>query len=190
MLVEYGRCETEVEATNKPYSYVAAGRVRRLVRTIGGARPVGWLLSRTAHHIDRAVFKITKGRHTYVSLISGLPILMLTTTGARTGRQSTVPVVGIPDGERLVVIASNYGQRHHPAWYHNLIANPFAKISVGGARKVLRARIATGEERRRLWALGTEIYPAWNVYRRRATSREIGVFVLEDESAESNAPIL
>ncbi len=172
------------------YSYRAAGRARRLVRTIGGVAPVSWLLSRTAHHIDHGVFRITKGRHTFVSLISGLPIVMLTTTGARTGRQGTVPVVGIPDGDRLVVVASNYGQQHHPAWYHNLIANPRATISVAGARKPVRARLATGEERSRLWALDSEIYPARNAYRQRATSREIGIFVLEDASADSSPPIV
>lgn len=81
------------------------------------------------------------------------------------------------------------GQRHHPAWYHNLIANPLATVSFAGRRKRVRARLATGEERRRLWAMGTEIYPAWNIYRERAASREIGIVVLEDEAAGSVPPI-
>lgn len=147
---------------------------------------LSWLLARTVHHIDRVVFKVTEGHHTLISRLTGLPIVMLTTTGARTGREVTVPVVGIRDGERIAVIASNYGQPQHPAWYHNLIANPLATVSFAGARKTMRARLATGEERGRLWALGAEIYPLEHL--QRWTSREIGIFVLEDESAESSPP--
>ncbi len=162
------------------YSYMAAGRVRRLVRTIGGVRPVGWLLARTAHHIDRPVFKVTKGRHTFVSLISGLPIVMLTTTGARTGRQGTVPVVGIADGERLAVIASNYGHRHHPTWYHNLIANPVATVEVGSERFKIRATPAQGKARDRLYTAHAALMPdlGFVEYPKR-TKRVIPVLVLE-----------
>jgi len=105
---------------------------------------------------------------------------MLTIRGCRSGRQSTVPVVGIPDGEHLVVVAANYGRQRNPAWYHNLIANPAATLSVHGIQKPVRARLATGQEHERLWAQSTNIYPAWNVYRRRAAKREIAIFVLED----------
>jgi deazaflavin-dependent oxidoreductase (nitroreductase family) len=161
------------------YSYESAGPVRRLVRWTAGIGPVSWLLARSLDRIDRAVFQVSKGRHTCASLISGLPVVMLTTTGARTGRPSTVPVVGIPDGEKLAVIASNYGQRRHPAWYHNLVANPAAEVSVHGVQKRMRARLAHGQERDHIWARGIAIYPAWNVYQRRASQREIAIFVLE-----------
>jgi deazaflavin-dependent oxidoreductase (nitroreductase family) len=164
----------------KQYSYESAGPVRRLVRWTAGIAPVTWLLARSLDRIDRAVYKMSKGRHAYASIFAGLPIVMLTTTGRQTGRKSTVPVLGIPDGERLAVIASNYGQERHPAWYHNLAANPAATVSVRGVDRPVRARLATGQERERLWALGTQIYPAWTVYRRRAANREIAVFVLEN----------
>jgi F420H(2)-dependent quinone reductase len=121
------------------YSYDSAGPVRRLIRWTAGIGPVSWLLARSLDRIDRTVFKISNGRQTYASLISGLPVVMLTTMGCRTGRQSMVPVVGIPDGEQLAVIASNYGQRRHPAWFHNLIANPAAEVSVHGLKKPVRA---------------------------------------------------
>jgi deazaflavin-dependent oxidoreductase (nitroreductase family) len=91
-----------------------------------------------------------------------------------------VPVVGIPDGEHVVIIAANYGRQRNPAWYHNLMANTAATLSVHGLQQPVRARLATGQEHERLWARGTNIYPAWNVYRRRAGRREIAIFVLED----------
>jgi deazaflavin-dependent oxidoreductase (nitroreductase family) len=162
------------------YSYDAAGPVRRLVRWSAGIAPVTWLLARSLDRIDRAVYKVSNGRHTYASVFAGLPVVMLTTTGRQSGRKSTVPVLGIPDGAHLAVIASNYGQERHPAWYHNLIANPLATVAIRGVGKPVRASLATGQERERLWALGTQIYPAWTSYRRRAANREIGVFVLEN----------
>jgi deazaflavin-dependent oxidoreductase (nitroreductase family) len=169
-----------VEVLDKRYSYHSAGPLRQLIRWTAGIAPVTWLLARSLDRIDRAVYRMSKGRHTYASIFAGLPVVMLTTTGRQTGRQSTVPVLGIPDGEHLAVIASNYGQERHPAWYHNLTANPAARVAIQGVEKPVRARLATGQERERLWALGTEIYPAWTVYRRRAANREIAVFVLEN----------
>jgi deazaflavin-dependent oxidoreductase (nitroreductase family) len=163
------------------YSYAAAGPGRRMVRWTAGIAPITWVLARSLDPMDRAVYKMSRGRHTFTSLFTGLPVVMLTTTGAKTGRQTTVPVVGIPDGEAIAVIASNYGQRRHPAWYHNLTANPVATVTVRGVEKRVRARRVTDHERESLWALGTRIYPAWSAYRRRAANREIGIFVLEND---------
>jgi deazaflavin-dependent oxidoreductase (nitroreductase family) len=66
------------------------------------------------------VYRVSRGRSTFTSWVTGLPIVMLTTTGARSGRQRTLPVLGVPDDGTLVVIASNYGQERNPAWYYNL----------------------------------------------------------------------
>ena len=92
-----------------------------------------------------------------MSWLSGLPVVMLTTTGARTGQQRTLPVIAVPDGDNLVVIASNWGQRRHPAWYHNLRAHPEATVTVGGVSRRVRAHEAVGEERDRLWQRDLEV---------------------------------
>jgi deazaflavin-dependent oxidoreductase (nitroreductase family) len=110
---------------------------------------------------------------------------MLTTTGAKTGQQSTLPVLGVPDGDNLVVIASNWGQRHHPAWYHNLCAHPTATITVGGVSRRVRAREVVGEERERLWQRDLEVYPGRAIYERRAANRRIPVVVLAPVSDEA-----
>ena len=156
-----------------------AGPIRKAMRWAGGARPVSWLLARVSEPIDLAVFRATHGRHTLLELMSGLPIVMLSTTGARSRRRVTVPVIAIPVEDRFVVIASNYGRPHHPAWYHNLIANPRASITVDGAEIPVIARLTAGDERRRLLALDATTYPARLSYQRRAAGREIGVFSLE-----------
>ena len=103
---------------------------------------------------------------------------MLTTTGARTGRQRTLPLVGLADGERLVLIASNFGRRGNPGWYHNLRAQPRATVTAGGVTRAVMARELTGAERERGFQLGVAIHPGWADYRRRASNRSIPVIGL------------
>jgi deazaflavin-dependent oxidoreductase (nitroreductase family) len=159
----------------------------RFMRNFAATRPVSWLFARTLHHIDRPVFRLTRGKHTFASLVSGLPVVMLTTTGARSGKRHTLPLLGFPDGEKMVVIASNYGRLHHPSWYHNLLAYPEAEINVYGTTRRVVARETEGEERRRLWRRGLEVYPGWSGYERRAAGRRIPVMTLSPERNPANA---
>jgi deazaflavin-dependent oxidoreductase (nitroreductase family) len=149
------------------------------MRRFAASGPGSRLFARVMHHIDRPVYKLTGGRHTFASLASGLPVVMLTTTGARTGVSRTVPVLGLPTPDGLAVIASNYGQPHHPAWYHNLRANPEGKVTVDGMTRAFRATEAAGDVRARIWQEGLKVYPGWSQYERRAANREIAVFVLD-----------
>jgi deazaflavin-dependent oxidoreductase (nitroreductase family) len=77
------------------------------------------------------------------------------------------------------VIASNFGQARHPAWYHNLRANPEGQVTVDGVTRRFRATEAEGEMRARIWQEGLKVYPGWSQYERRAANRQIAVFVLE-----------
>jgi deazaflavin-dependent oxidoreductase (nitroreductase family) len=164
----------------EPTPYADAGPVRRAGRRFGSTRPGSWLFARVMHHVDRPVFRLTGGRHTFASLVSGLPVVMLTTTGARSGRPRTVPVLGLPTADGLVVIASNFGQESHPAWYHNLRAHPEGEVTLDGTTRRCRAVEAEGERRARIWEQGLRVYPGWSEYERRAAHRRIAVFVLED----------
>jgi deazaflavin-dependent oxidoreductase (nitroreductase family) len=149
------------------------------MRRLAASGPGSWLFARVLHHIDRPVYKLTGGRHTFGNLASGLPVVMLTTTGARSGVRRTVPVLGLPTADGLAVIASNYGQARHPAWYHNLRANPEGEVAVAGVTKAFRATEAEGELRAQIWQEGLQVYPGWSQYERRAPNRRIAVFVLE-----------
>jgi deazaflavin-dependent oxidoreductase (nitroreductase family) len=164
---------------SEPLIYGRANPVQRALRRFASSGPGSWLFARILHHIDRPVHRLTGGRHTFASLVSGLPVVMLTTTGARSGRPRSVPVLGLPTGDGLAVIASNYGQRRHPAWYHNLRSNPEGHVSVDGATHSFRAHEAEGEERARIWQEGLAVYPGWSQYERRAQNRRIAVFVLD-----------
>jgi deazaflavin-dependent oxidoreductase (nitroreductase family) len=150
-------------------------------------RPMSWLYARTLHHIDRIVFRRTRGRETFTSWVTGLRVVMLTTTGAKSGSPRTLPVIGIPVDDRLVVIASNYGQRHNPAWYHNLQAYPRASVFVDGASRDVVARELMGDERECWYARGIGIYPGWRQYRKRAEPRQIPVVELHPALRDDNS---
>jgi deazaflavin-dependent oxidoreductase (nitroreductase family) len=109
---------------------------------------------------------------------NGAPILILTTTGRRSGEERLKPLIFGEDDGRYVVIASKGGAQHHPDWYLNLRADPDVHVQVKADRFAARARIAEGEERERLWRRMAEIWPAYDDYRQK-TDREIPVVVLE-----------
>jgi deazaflavin-dependent oxidoreductase (nitroreductase family) len=106
------------------------------------------------------------------------PVLLLTSTGRRSGEQRTAPVVYMTDGDRIVVIGSNAGNERAPAWALNLQANPSCAVQLGGRHRQVNARVAEGEERAELWRKMNEQYAGFDDYDER-TSRDIPVFVLE-----------
>ncbi len=110
--------------------------------------------------------------------VAKAPVLLLTTTGRRSGQQRTAPVVYLADGDRLVVIGSNAGHSRAPAWSLNLKANPDAEVEVGRDRRLVRARVAEGEERAELWRRHNDQYSGFDEYEAR-TDRDIALFVLD-----------
>jgi deazaflavin-dependent oxidoreductase (nitroreductase family) len=162
-----------------PFTFDRANAIQRGLRRFAGSGPGSWLFARVLHRIDRPVYRLTGGRHTFASLLSGIPVVMLTTTGARSGRPRTVPVLGLPTPEGLAVIASNFGQHRQPGWYHNLRANPEGAVAVDGQSRRFRAVEVEGERRRLIWDEGLRVYPGWSQYERRAANRRIAVFILD-----------
>ncbi|MCC6438373.1 MAG: nitroreductase family deazaflavin-dependent oxidoreductase [Acidimicrobiales bacterium] len=108
----------------------------------------------------------------------GNPMVLLTTTGARSGLPRTSPVTYTTDGDRWVLIASKAGADHHPAWYHNLVANPDVIVEVGDERFPARATVAVEPERTRLFEARVAVMPRFDGYREE-TDREIPVVVVE-----------
>jgi deazaflavin-dependent oxidoreductase (nitroreductase family) len=160
-------------------AYDQANPIQRGLRRFAASGPGSWLFARLLDHLDRPVYRLTGGRHTFASLVSGLPVVMLTTTGKRSGRPRTVPLLGLPTSHGMAVIASNFGQQQHPAWYHNLRADPHGELAYGGRTERCKAVEAEGEERDRIWEQGLAVYPGWAQYEVRASSRRIRVLVLE-----------
>jgi deazaflavin-dependent oxidoreductase (nitroreductase family) len=109
--------------------------------------------------------------------LANMPVLLLTTTGAKSGQTITKPLVYSKDGEHIVVIASFAGGPKNPPWYHNLIANPEATVEVGSERFRVKAAATAGEERQRLFNRQAEQMPIFAEYQQK-TTRQIPVFVL------------
>lgn len=154
---------------------------QRFLQRIAATRPGSWLFSHTLHHIDKTLLKLSGGRFTSAQVLAGLPTVELTTTGARTGKPRTVPVMGMRDGDYWVLVASNWGRDRHPAWYHNLRENPEVELSHNGEKRRYVAREANAEERGEYWRRAKELYVGFEGYRRRSGDRQIPVVVLTPE---------
>ncbi|TMI40474.1 nitroreductase family deazaflavin-dependent oxidoreductase [Candidatus Bathyarchaeota archaeon] len=109
-------------------------------------------------------------------------VLLLTTTGRKTGKKRTTPLLYVRDGNRLVIIASNGGRPIDPSWWMNLKRNPIAMVQVKSLKETIYAQRAIGSEKERLWRLMTNVYPAYDNYLKK-TDRDIPVVVLMPKTA-------
>ena len=141
------------------------------------ARP-RWIATRVTR-LHARLLRLTRGRIRRSFLLAGgQPVLVLTTTGRRSGRLQSTPVAYLRDGASFVIVASNAGLDKPPAWWLNLQADPAAEIEVGGERLTVRARRAVDEERARLWNGFLRQFAGLELSRT-MTQRDIAVVVLE-----------
>jgi len=137
-------------------------------------RPVTWFLVNVGNKIDPYLMRATGGR---VKSTINAPTVLLTHTGAKSGKKRRTPLAYFTDGDDVILIASRGGHRHHPAWYHNVIANPEVELWTKGGGGRYRVQEAEGKERQRLWDLATGFYPGFARYQERAAGRRIPVIV-------------
>jgi F420H(2)-dependent quinone reductase len=131
---------------------------------------------RAGGKLNVPIYRLTRGR--LFGHIGRAPVLLLTTTGRKSGQKRTAPVVYLADGDSMVVVGSNAGNERPPAWSLNLLANPDAEVQVRGKRMEIRARVPEGEEHDELWRKVNEQYAGFDDYKSR-TTRNIKLFVLE-----------
>lgn len=160
---------------------------QRLVKRFAWSRAGIWVGSNFLHYLDRLFIRLSRGKFSLTSLIAGVPIVMLTTTGARTGRPRTVPLIGLADGERIILVASSWGREKHPGWYFNLKKNSHAAVSTPEWCREFRARLASDAEAEIYWEKAIAIYPGYRFYREKTKQRQIGLFILEPEQ-DASAP--
>jgi F420H(2)-dependent quinone reductase len=163
-------------------SYRQARRFHRAVRRTAATRPTAKLYGVIQEPVDRLVYRLTRGGATASSWLGDTEIAMLTTLGAKSGCPRTVPVLSLRDGRHTILIASNFGRPRHPAWYHNLRANPRATIRVDGICRDVVASELEGAEREAAYRRGEEVFPAFTHYRRWTAGREIPVLRLQPSS--------
>ncbi len=130
------------------------------------------------HRIDKAILSLTGGRFTATEIL-GWKIIQLTTLGARTNQPRILPLMGMADRDRIVLIASNFGRRQNPGWYYNLSAHPECEVRSNGLPRTYLAREATGEEYDLYWQMAVASYSGFEKYQQRAAPRHIPVMVLE-----------
>ena len=148
------------------------------VRALGRTKSFSWVASRVLPPLDR---RFVGRRRAPSSLGTGFPLCYLVVRSRKTGEPRTVPLLHVSDGERVVLIASNWGRRNDPAWAFDLEAHPNASVVVSGVDRWYRARRATADESGRYWERALAVWPGYGDYRKRA-GREIRMFVLEPYS--------
>ena len=141
-------------------------------------KPVSALLSVVLFRADTVLLSLTGGKHTFTHLV-GLPIIQLTTRGAKTGQLRTTPLVSLPDGEKIALVASYFGGKRNPGWYHNLKANPECEVRFNGKIQTYIARETFDEEREKYFQQAVSYYAGYGKYRERASHRHIPVMLLE-----------
>ena len=161
------------------YRHRSQRRFQRGTVAIASTRPLSTVSRRLLPALDRFVLAITGGRSTLTSLASGLPVLWLTSIGARSGVARVSPLLGFPLGEDMAVIGTSFGQKTTPSWVHNLEAHPDASAVYRGREVRVVARAAGPEEAKLVWATAADAYPGYANYARWASHRRIRVFVLE-----------
>lgn len=151
------------------------------MQKLASSRPGAWFFSRTQHHFDRVFLSLTNNKATMTGILAGLPVIILTSTGAKSGLPRTTPLLFIQDPtdpNKMAIIASNWGQSHHPAWYYNLKANPQATGSINGRRDSYIAHEAKGNEYNQFWQLAVDTYVGYPLYKQRVGQRHIPIMVL------------
>jgi deazaflavin-dependent oxidoreductase (nitroreductase family) len=149
----------------------------RALESFGRSAVGGWYLKKIAPRIDPPLLRLTGGR---VSSAYPVRVMLLTTTGAKTGKPRSLPLLYVTDSDRIILIASNYGGKSHPAWYRNLVANPEVEVLAGKRSGTYAAReITDPDERERTWALALDQYAGYGDYELRAGDRTIPLIRLE-----------
>ena len=150
----------------------------RVAYAVSSTRPVRLVLGpKVIGRVDRALLARTGGRRSLTATATTSTVLLVT-TGRRSGRPRPVALLAVADGDDLVVVASNFGRDHHPAWSENLLADPRARVACGSGSFDVRARLCDADERSRRWPALVRAMPMWDRYRA-LTDRELRVFVLE-----------
>ena len=140
-----------------------------------GKPPPRWIL-KAFTRLNVWVYELSGGR--LMNKLAGDEICLVSMTGAKSGKKRTIPLMYVPHGDKVILVASLGGAPKNPVWYHNLVAHPDITVNEGGKRRELRARRVDAEEKARLWPICVEHYAPYETYQQR-TTRDIPVFICE-----------
>jgi len=164
--------------TELGYRVRPANGIQRATQRVASTAPVAWAFSHSARHLDAWALRLTGGRATVSGVVAGIPVITVTSTGRRSGQPRTSPLLGVPVGDDLALVGTNFGRPELPAWYHNLTADPHGEVTYRDRTVAVIAREAVGDEWDAVLATAASIYPGYDAYRARIRSRAIPVLVL------------
>lgn len=161
-------------------------RWQRGFQKMAATPPFAWLMPYVLPKVDPFLLRVSDGDVSIPQVFTGLPVILLTTTGAKSGKERTNPVMGIQQEDSWVLIASNWGKERHPAWYYNLRENPRVTITDDETQEYV-AETVTGEKREEYWEMAADLYVGFHAYEKRSRDREIPVVELTpvEETDES-----
>lgn len=166
-------------AADLSYTVPRPNHAQRAIQALASTRPGAWLFSRVLPPLDRAVARYSDGRLSVPKVMAGLPVLVLTSTGRRSGQPRSTHLIAVPMDDTLALLGTNFGQRRTPTWVLNLEADPRAAVTHQGTTRPVVARPATEAERAQVLASSAHVYGGYLKYQRRITGRKLRIFVLE-----------
>ncbi|WP_392545120.1 nitroreductase family deazaflavin-dependent oxidoreductase [Oryzobacter telluris] len=169
-------------ASDLGYSIAPSTGFQRAVRVVASSRPGAWTLARILPALDRVVSRLSRGRTTAAEVLAGLPVLVVTTTGRRSGLPRSAQLIGVPFAGDVALIGTNFGQSGTPTWVLNLEADPRAVVMHRDVARDVVARVASDAERSEILTLAGQVYVGYPKYFTRVTDRHVRIFVLEQAS--------
>ena len=166
-------------ASQLSYTYQRPNAFHRAMQTFASTRAGAWLFSKTLPWADERLSKLGNGRLTVPSVMARLPVLVLTTTGRRSGRPRHAHLIAVPFRDTLAILGTNFGQPSTPAWVLNLEADSHARVTHQGIAREVLARRATADERVQILSRSASFYGGYTKYQQRIAGRELRIFVLE-----------
>jgi deazaflavin-dependent oxidoreductase (nitroreductase family) len=151
---------------------------QRLISHLASTRWGTKLVASRLQGWDRSFLRLTKGLTTATTLLTGYEVILLRSIGARSGKLRITPLLAIEQGVGLLLIATNFGSRRHPAWYHNLIHHPQVEVVRHGENRAYRAQELSGEEKNIAWEHAVRHFEGYAAYHDRTQGRQIPVLRL------------
>lgn len=171
-------------ASELSYVYTRPTVFHRSMQAFASTRAGAWFFSKTLAPTDRIVSKLSTGRVTVPAIVARLPVLVLTSTGRKTGLPRQTHLIAVPFHDTLALLGTNFGQPSTPTWVLNLEAHPRAAVTHRGITREVLARPATDAERSEILANSASVYGGYAKYQQRITGRRLRIFVLEVPAAD------
>lgn len=166
----------------KEYSHL-----QLFVQKIAASQAGSKLFSGFLHHLDRSCLRASKGKTSLTEIFTGIPMILLTTTGAKSGLPRTLPVLCYRDDKMdgtVAVVAANWGREKLPAWYYNMKAHPRVSGLIDGRQRTYMAREAAGDEYEHFWQIAESTFSGLPQYKQRVGQRAIPIMVLNPDASE------